>query len=249
MIIKNGLLPLFPGFYDTSYEPDEEEVMEDPFSFSHYEFDYEDYKVRVAESLCGLVAEKLNGVGIATKIIFKEVESPTYYNNATDIIVVDYSISWIDVLTKLIEFESEFEEFIKKRYTSRDGFISAHSNNHKEWLNQEQFEEMTHIYLEFILVQEGFDKQDLYKQYTDSNRQYLSSKLIPELQDIIDFVNNVKFKSSLEDVLKFISNLQFEKEDLKNFVNSSDFQNYIVDLYNEDRLKSNQLNLFISEKI
>lgn len=244
MIIKSGLLPLFPGFYDTSYEPDEEEVIEYPFSFSHYEFDYEDYKVRVAKSLCGLVEEKLNGVSVTTEITFKEVESPTYYNYTTDKIIVNYNISWIDVLTKIIEFEYEFEKFIKKQYTSCDGFISAHSNNYKNWLNQEQFEEMTHIYLEFILIQEGFDREDLYEQYTDSNRQYLSSKLIPELQDIIDFVENLKFKSTLENIMKFINTLQFEKEELKNFVNSSDFQNYIVDLYNEDQPKINQLQLY-----
>lgn len=42
--IIESFLPVFCGFYNTIFEPDESNIIEDPFTYDNYEFEYDTYR-------------------------------------------------------------------------------------------------------------------------------------------------------------------------------------------------------------
>ena len=72
-----------------------------------------------------------------------------------------------------------FEKHIKETYSSRDGFISSHSNNAETWMNNMKSEShLEHNFgsvLDFILENEEYTYNNLYETITDT---YVSYELI-----------------------------------------------------------------------
>ena len=58
-----------------------------------------------------------------------------------------------------------FKEYIKERYTSRDGFISHYSNNAEDWITRESFKDSHKLgqILNFLLLESGFGVLELYE--------------------------------------------------------------------------------------
>lgn len=50
-----GYLPVFPGFYNTLFQADEEQVIEDPYTYDDYDFDYKQYHQDVAKEAVEVV--------------------------------------------------------------------------------------------------------------------------------------------------------------------------------------------------
>jgi hypothetical protein len=95
-------LPVFPGFYSTIFEPQEDneisyytEMRKDsgltPVKFEQFVFDYESYQNDIAEACCSFLAEELKG--FVSKISLQYITSPKEYNFSNDSfnVVIDLS--------------------------------------------------------------------------------------------------------------------------------------------------------------
>ena len=175
-------LPLFDGFYNTLFEYDREEGDIESFNDEYgTDLDYEDFdwnhterNKRISEQICGIVQSLLSDENINTSINFQKVVSPKYYNFTNDSINCEYVISQKQydlVLDYLKSNWTNFEAWIKDRYTSSSGFISSHSNNAEVWINNMKSEShLEHNFgavLEFILQNEGYETMSIYEQITD----------------------------------------------------------------------------------
>jgi len=170
-------LPLFPGFYGTIFEPYEDNEIEyindlrkekglDDIGYDDCEWDYKDYRERVAESVVGFIEWELKQMGL--KFTYQGIQSPQFYNFSNDSINVEIELKDMDkIIQYLNENEDEFRQHIKESYTSCDGFISHHSNNSDDWIDDLKSEvTLSHklgATLEFILINEGVTTMDMYE--------------------------------------------------------------------------------------
>ena len=137
-------LPLFSGFYGTIFESYEENELEyineirkenglEPLDYDEVEFDCEGYRKAAAYACCKFVEGELKDLGLVENIVFENIYSPNYYNFGNDSINCEI---WVKP-EKLSEYVNEnvevFTKYLKENYSSRDGFISSHSNDFEEW--------------------------------------------------------------------------------------------------------------------
>lgn len=150
----------FPGFYESlfcysdEFIDDEEEVKymieeyvsADNFRVEYEYDDFESYKEDVCDSYSKYYMQKIIEVlpeEIVNHSDFKfmktdddiQIISPKYYNYSTDqcywqVETNEFSLQKIKDYTLAIP---EAKEYIREKYTSRDGFISLISNDIKEW--------------------------------------------------------------------------------------------------------------------
>ena len=144
-------LPVFPGFYSTIFEPDENSELEyynerregitknlklTPVPYEYFKFDYLGYENEIAERCCTFLESELKD--FVSKIEFQQVRNPKEYNFSND--AIDCKISLSDENIKsiklfILENKTDFDNYIKDNYTSYDGFLSHYSNNPNEWLS------------------------------------------------------------------------------------------------------------------
>lgn len=142
-------LPLFSGFYHTIWSPDNEERNEAHYIADEYGYDeadvfeclcdvmdYKAYERDVVEQIAEQVEFELHSEGYIKELIFEEIKSPRQYNFKNDsanvtFVLTDENVEKIK--QTLLEYEDEFAQFLKGRYTSGPGFISYHSNCVEEW--------------------------------------------------------------------------------------------------------------------
>jgi hypothetical protein len=145
LIKVETFLPLFGGFYNTIFEPNEENEIDyinseresnglESLDFDDFEFQYDAYKNDVAEGAVVYLAAELNRFGVES-IEFQSISSPKHYNYANDSINVEMTINPVKIFEYIQANKREFDEYIKKNYSSRDGFMSYHSNDGDDWLN------------------------------------------------------------------------------------------------------------------
>jgi hypothetical protein len=90
-----SFLPIFPGFYGTLFEPDEELSILDDYKEYHLDFDdttfnYLKYKKLVAIECINEIKHQLKDLNFKIEIKFLKIESPKEYNFINDSILVDY---------------------------------------------------------------------------------------------------------------------------------------------------------------
>ena len=175
-------LPIFNGFYNSLFEYDREE--DDIQSFNNEygtSLDYEDFdwnhterNERISKQICSIVQSLLLDEMIEITINFQNLVSPREYNFTNDSINCEYVISQkqYDLIIDYLKSNcTEFDNWIKDRYTSRPGFISSHSNNDEVWINNMKSEShLEHNFgavLEFILQNEGYEPMSIYEQIID----------------------------------------------------------------------------------
>ena len=149
-------LPCFPGFYGTALESDSAEEMGlgyineqreaaglPELESGDVEFDFDDYMNRVALEVLETVRLALcAGVAPwAIDIRFEKMIHPKEYNFANDSVDVLVKLSeanirklWETLNGEDSEFSRVFEEDIRRRYTSCDGFMSHYPNSVEEWM-------------------------------------------------------------------------------------------------------------------
>ena len=166
--ILESYLPVFPGFYGTFFECECEDLyIEDGKEWSDYEWDYEDYRQRVSKACVLEIESELSDFGI--KVKFDTVYSPNYYNFTNDRIYVTYTIpmrGYKKLLKYLYNTEPDFDTYIKRKFTSRSGFISFYSNDYREWLENMENEDVEDfnfigIILDFYFENEDYTRDDL----------------------------------------------------------------------------------------
>lgn len=137
--------PLFPGFYGTQFEYDNEEMDIENYNeenktdlnWDDFNWDYADYHKRVSKEFVNKVERELKYYLPTIKLEFQELSSPKEYNFYNDSIWVKCRVS-LNKLLKLIEDKKvQAESYFAHKYTSCSGFISFHSNDVEDWLNKE----------------------------------------------------------------------------------------------------------------
>lgn len=162
-------LPVFPGFYGTLFEIDDQNeiILEDineiresngmkPVTFDALEFDYESARIKTAKIACNFV---WNDLDCLDSVTFQEVISPREYNFKNDSINCEIDVDFDAMMEYLIEHQDDFNGYLHEKYTSYDGFISFHSNNAADWTKEYIEEKLEHrigACLDFIL----FDQND-----------------------------------------------------------------------------------------
>jgi len=180
-------LPLFDGFYNTLFEYCNEDTDIQWYNETHgtdlfyedFDWNYTERHQRISKQVCNIVNGLLSEEDINMTINFQKLVSPREYNFTNDSINCEYVISQKEY-DKIIDYIkvnwSNFEEYVKDRYTSRSGFISSHSNNAEVWMNNIKSEShLEHGFgtvLEFILQNEGYESSDINKDITDDHIEF-----------------------------------------------------------------------------
>jgi hypothetical protein len=162
--------PLFPGFYNTRFEPSEENEIyshnqehDTDLNYDDFEWDYKDYKERVA---CAFVEdfEHCFQEIMPVKIRYQSISSPAFYNFSNDSINIEVDLDFPRFMKIVNENKENIREYILENYTSRDGFNSFHSNNVDVWCDPEYV-------LEFIQHRVGALMEALATHYIDEDDQ------------------------------------------------------------------------------
>lgn len=173
MIKIESYLPVFTGFYNTIFESDEDNYIEEGKTYDDYNWDYADYANRLSMACVESIESELSSFGL--KLTFQALISPKYYNYSNDSINVLYELeedSMFLIKQYLIDNMDSFESYIEEKYTSCSGFISSYSNDYKKWLfvYLEDDDKLKHCFgsiLNFILLNEGFDDMSLHDSVCD----------------------------------------------------------------------------------
>ena len=185
-IIEKTWLPIFPGFYGTIFEPDEEsevyriniEREEDglePLEPDDFNFDYDSYKYDVCLNATEYVEDQLITLGIVKSIKFEELYSPREYNFSNDSINISVELI-LENLSKYINSNFDnFMAYIEEKYKSYDGFESSYSNNGYDWKedteNFYKYSDTNQLgsILDFILRNENYETEDDMYEYVSKN--------------------------------------------------------------------------------
>lgn len=205
-------LPVFPGFYGTIFEPTEDHIIEDGFSFDDYEFNYTDYYIDIARGCVAGIESELLSLGFNIGIEFENVVSPREYNFSNDSINVIYTFKpgCITALRKyLTDNRDPYAVFLRERYTTCSGFISSYLNDVNSWLGYvtlNQLADNPHYLgsmFEFVLGNEGFTYEDLYYKVDNvsldgwlkiSEETFLEEFLEDELYQNIEILDSGNFQ-------------------------------------------------------
>lgn len=180
-------LPLFDGFYNTHFEYCNEDDDIQWYNETHgtdlfyedFDWNYTERQQRISKQVCDIVEGLLSDEDINMTINFQKLVSPKFYNFTNDSIDCEYVISQKEY-DKIIDYIkvnwSNFEEYIKDRYTSRSGFISSHSNNAEVWMNNIKSEShLEHNFgavLEFILQNEEYESSNIDEAITNDHIEF-----------------------------------------------------------------------------
>lgn len=183
-------LPDFIGFYNTGL--DDFEISDDIESYGdvtheQYELiDWEAVHTSIGKNWLDKFWEQnneyLRGFGIS-KMTFKFIDSPKYYNYSTDKLVLDVTFNKAKFQTAIRKFiaenQNEFESYIKDAYSSRSGFISFYSNDATEWIESLLKNELNDNvvfegFLEFILSYDGtYNREEIFYDILENRYEHL----------------------------------------------------------------------------
>lgn len=182
-------LPIFPGFYGTLFEADEDNEIHDicqqreslglnEIGYEQLEFGYDDYRNSVADHATDFIEEKLKELNLITSIRFQAISSPREYNFANDSIHVEIELTEENrksIMRHLVETAEDFNDYIKESYTSCSGFISHHSNDYIDWIWMEAIEDRHKLgaILQYICINEEITHDDMY-DYCTTQGCYIS---------------------------------------------------------------------------
>jgi hypothetical protein len=144
-ITITGDLPVFPGFYGTLFEGDEDYELEN-LSEEHgfkvtrddVEWDYDTYRKEVAESVTAKIERVINSeFGLSVSIEFKGIDSPREYNFRNDTIDVELTMSEEDyhtVMRIITDNREGMEKHLSDHFASRSGFLSFWDHDWESWM-------------------------------------------------------------------------------------------------------------------
>ena len=173
-------LPVFPGFYGTIFEADEENEisginderegkgLERLDLNSDIKFDYATYEQDVCEGAVDFIEGELMKLGLVKWIKFQTQCSPKEYNFANDSINIKVGTNVRNLSKYINSHVKEFRAYLKEHYTSYDGFISFQSNDADEWRDETK-NFMSNLdghklgaLLEFVCEVENIDSESMY---------------------------------------------------------------------------------------
>ena len=205
-------LPLFKGFYDTFWDGtaemksycNEYNVYSDDVQVAWSAF----YKM-VAFTLVGKMEQDLISMGFIESMTFEKVSSPKYYNFENDSIHVTIVPKVDAIRTYIHQYISEFDAYVKEKYTSRDGFTSFHPNTTFEWgLKTDNFNVLDNdghtlgCLLDFIMTNDGMNDYDYLSAVDECiNFDEYCEIIQTKLNDIEVFEDRVKvIRDNINDI-------------------------------------------------
>lgn len=220
----NTYLPIFSGFYNTIWNFQEENVIynindnrevEGDINFEHLEIDYVKYENDVAKQLCEVIKDKLSDY--IENIEFQKIYSPKTYNFSTDSIDVSIIPNIENIKKFIYAHKNEFNQYLKNKYTSYDGFISHYDNSFEAWEDDTQsfndlninshalgsiLDFIAHISeLEEVNIYEYVMENIYYDNYVE-NYELLENALICHTCDkLIDDNNIIKQVDKYKDIM------------------------------------------------
>ena len=167
-------LPVFNGFYNTLFEnlidnAVDKELNNTDLDYDDFNFDFGSIMKEISKDAVSKIEKKLNEIGIDCKIKFETLIRPREYNFINDSINIEIDFKEFSQVIEILEQNFEkFSQYIKDNYTSRDGFISNHSSDSSDWIEdlKNDAENEAHkvgAVLDFILQQiEDYKDKNLY---------------------------------------------------------------------------------------
>lgn len=129
----------FTGFYETihgskiddhlEYYTESLSIEQAQDIFENVKIDFKRFKHDYSESYVKAFCSEYD---LLKGLEFESVESPKFYNYSTDRIFCNITPELIEFLWNQIDLKT-FDEIVKARFTSRDGFASFYSNDFEEW--------------------------------------------------------------------------------------------------------------------
>ncbi len=146
--MKNSIqtwLPVFPGFYGTDFEANEDQeiinIQEDRDRFNlpklpweAYKWNYSKYQDEIGSCACDVMLIDLQD--FVEHIEFEKVNSPKEYNFGNDSIHCTIQLSEdnkIEIIAFLTNHYKQFSKYLRDNYTSGPGFVSSYSNDIEHW--------------------------------------------------------------------------------------------------------------------
>lgn len=181
--------PVFPGFYGTIWEMDDEseiynlnedvpeggkEITYDDLDIDNTKYMYDVCK-EFTNVLSDILSERIQPI---EKIEMQKVVSPRWYNFSNDGIDIAVHVTSISdmqqwILGYIKKHKQEWDTYLHEHYTSCPGFISSFPNNAEGWRAEtENYTKLDSHYLgailQFYCQVEQIEEQELYYQTMES---------------------------------------------------------------------------------
>lgn len=125
------LLNCFSGFYesihDELFDSEEDSIIESYLGKKYDDFRFTYKYVEYCRSYVSAISSEID-----IKLEFMELTSPREYNFSTDQISCWINSKELKKISSVLDSDT-LKNLIKRRFTSRDGFMSWYSNDIKEW--------------------------------------------------------------------------------------------------------------------
>ena len=190
--IVETYLPIFPGFYN-SYLDGENELEffleTENLNYENVNFQFQEYSKYCSFYACYFIEKELKDFGVLC-VEFQEIISPKYYNFSTDSINCKIEIDAQKICYYIHNNFENFREYIYDNYSNKSGFISSYSNQACDWItntsNFSDFSQNAHYLgsiLNFICQNEEITDLDL-------SNYILENTWIGNFIDILETENN-----------------------------------------------------------
>lgn len=193
-------LPVFSGFYGTIWEFDynyiedfikeerKEKNLYSDVDFNDLKIDNETFENDIVNLFCEALPDFMPD--FIEKIELEKIVRPKYYNFSNDSANVIITIKPDEVKSFIYANKEKFFEFLKKRYTSYNGFISHYENDFQAWESiTENFSDFScdghriGAILDFIAIMKKIDNYSIYETIFE-NVDFLS--YVENLEDVIN---------------------------------------------------------------
>ena len=171
------------GLYEsTLYDSDTDYFLAESIGGScgdDVDYDFDAFKECAGQSCVDSLEYELYSHDVITDIEYLGMHSPKYYNYDTDRVLVDVDYNFIQLVKYCKHTNKDrFNQYLKDKYTSYDGYISFVENNvndffEKEWFNSHK-NMAIQVMIEFYLVQEINLERHVQNMY-EACRQWLYS--------------------------------------------------------------------------
>lgn len=221
-------LPVFPGFYSTIFEANIEDELYHQNSerdtnlpkidYDDIDFQYKDYETEVVKQCCSFLENELGE--FVTSIKFQNVVSPKEYNFANDSGNIEVGLTKKNIKSirnYIYSHREQYEEWLKKKYTSYDGFLSWYDNNFDGWKQYTDdftdFSQKSHYLgsvLEFICDEGQISDESMYYSIEVYPSEYCKNRVnqlkceecgdwykIKESPELLEYDGLVKKQTSL----------------------------------------------------
>jgi hypothetical protein len=151
-------------------------------------FEHNKYKEAIKQRAHSFINGKIKEGDVWIYIKAGEIYSPKYYNFSNDEMDLDVTFSKKDVINSVNNDIQKFDDFLKERYSSRDGFNSFTSNNYNDWLEEFNEEKDTAI---------GAALTYIFQETIEENRESFIQYVCDEYMDYRDFVDSEGYESEV----------------------------------------------------